>query len=65
MGQALYDEATCSLVWAAKDGALPPAATLRVRLRAQRVCGAKGESLEPRQRDGLLKTSTFRWVRVQ
>jgi hypothetical protein len=32
-----------------------------VRVRAQRVCGSKGESLEPLQGDGLLKTSSFRW----
>ena len=60
--EAWYDEETCSLVFDAKDGAFPPAATIRVRIRPNRVCGSKGESLEPLQGDGLLKTTAFRWV---
>ena len=34
---------------------------MRVRVRTRRVCGAEGESLEPRQADGLLRTSSFRF----
>ena len=58
---AWYDELSCSLVFDPLEGSFPPAATIRVRVRAQRVCGSKGESLEPLQGDGLLKTSSFRW----
>mmetsp|Transcript_18012 Transcript_18012/g.59159 ORF Transcript_18012/g.59159 Transcript_18012/m.59159 type:complete len:447 (-) Transcript_18012:1195-2535(-) len=57
----LYDESTCSLVLEPESGTFPPNAIVRIRLRPQRICGKNGESLEPRQSDGLLKTSTFRW----
>ena len=33
----------------------------RVRIREQIVRGSRGESLFPPQKDGLIKTSTFRW----
>ncbi|KAJ1491254.1 hypothetical protein T484DRAFT_1883043, partial [Baffinella frigidus] len=63
LGAALYDPPTKSLVLepAVPGQGFPPRSAVRVRIRPRRVCGSEGESLEPLQADGLLKTSSFRF----
>jgi hypothetical protein len=56
----LYDPSSKSLVYRFAEPLLP-SEICRVRIREHLVRGAAGESLFPRQQDGMLRTSTFRW----
>lgn len=56
----LYDPSSKSLVFRFAEP-LMPNEICRVRIREHLVRGANGESLFPRQQDGMLRTSTFRW----
>mmetsp|Transcript_18255 Transcript_18255/g.59953 ORF Transcript_18255/g.59953 Transcript_18255/m.59953 type:complete len:331 (+) Transcript_18255:925-1917(+) len=55
-----YDRESLSLVFGFKS---PPAPNeiCRVRIRDYLIRGSSGESLFPRQPDGIIKTSIFRW----
>jgi len=55
-----YDSKTNTLIYNFKEKPLP-AEICRVRLNADLVYGAHNQTLFPRQQDGLLKTSVFRW----
>mmetsp|Transcript_14392 Transcript_14392/g.49154 ORF Transcript_14392/g.49154 Transcript_14392/m.49154 type:complete len:558 (-) Transcript_14392:294-1967(-) len=55
-----YDSKTNTLIYNFKEKPLP-SEICRVRLHAELVYGAHNQTLFPRQQDGLLKTSVFRW----